>query len=373
MKRIFVFLFLYFNLFLLFPQSLTVSFNDIKENYQGLIKQPNLKNLRTFSIQLDNYSMKKEFISTAEKHPAYKTTFDELNDSVKMQMSMFPNPWMQDAEDVSLIYDINEISLAFVNFTLEENTISTKSGFMLRMLLMSGSAIIFVLAVAFFITSRILRSKKEAILQSKYNLQGQEAERKRISEELHDTIAQNLKAQKFLILNAKSSQLKNDAATENIQAWEEIYKNSTENLKDIRSICQNLFPPDFANQKIEWIIAELCISVQKKSSVQISYSVNPENPVDNFSPENKLHLFRIMQESVNNAVNHSGCSSIKILLDAKKLEIKDDGNGFDVNHTIQTKTDHFGLRSIQERANLINAKCVIKSDSKGTVVEILFR
>lgn len=62
----------------------------------------------------------------------------------------------------------------------------------------------FIFILSYF---RISRQKKLAFIQTKFILQGQESERRRISGELHDTIAQNLKIQNLQLLNAVAETL----------------------------------------------------------------------------------------------------------------------------------------------------------------------
>jgi signal transduction histidine kinase len=86
----------------------------------------------------------------------------------------------------------------------------------------------------------------------------------------------------------------------------------------------------------------------------------------------KEQLFRIYQESLNNAIKHAGCANISVEMYAVgrrlKLSISDDGQGFNV----EDKRDlGLGLSTMRERASLANA--VYRLDStmgRGTKVKI---
>mgnify|MGYP003550680390 CR=1 FL=1 len=86
--------------------------------------------------------------------------------------------------------------------------------------------------------------------------------------------------------------------------------------------------------------------------------------------KNKLNLFRIIQEAVNNAVNHSGCTEIQISITKKEVLISDNGTGFDFQKELLYKQDHFGLRSMKERASLLGSSLEIVSSEKGTAIHL---
>ena len=89
--------------------------------------------------------------------------------------------------------------------------------------------------------------------------------------------------------------------------------------------------------------------------------------------KNKLNLFRIIQEAVNNAVNHSGCTEIQISITKKEVLISDNGTGFDFQKELLYKQDHFGLRSMKERASLLGSSLEIVSSEKGTAIHLKSR
>jgi signal transduction histidine kinase len=87
----------------------------------------------------------------------------------------------------------------------------------------------------------------------------------------------------------------------------------------------------------------------------------------------ELVLYRIVQELINNAVKHSGASSILVQIirhdkEQLNLTVEDNGTGFDAN---QEYTNSAGLRNIVSRVKYLNGKIDIQSESgKGTSVYI---
>ena len=92
-----------------------------------------------------------------------------------------------------------------------------------------------------------------------------------------------------------------------------------------------------------------------------------------FSSDKEVALYRIVQEMLNNALKYANASKIEVQLLNKEgrleLFVSDDGKGFDMEEVKrQTPSDHgFGLKNIESRADMINAKMELNSaEGKGT-------
>jgi signal transduction histidine kinase len=86
-------------------------------------------------------------------------------------------------------------------------------------------------------------------------------------------------------------------------------------------------------------------------------------------------LFRIAQEALNNVERHAGAANAVVSLkrhgDMLTLAVSDDGSGFDID---MLEADHFGLRGMRERAELIGAHLTVKSaPGRGTTVLVTLR
>ena len=81
-------------------------------------------------------------------------------------------------------------------------------------------------------------------------------------------------------------------------------------------------------------------------------------------PENKeIMLYRIIQEMVNNTLKHAKAKNISLVITIHKnhlnIEYADDGNGFNVEEKLQSKS--IGLTSIQSRVNFLSGNITTKS------------
>jgi two-component system, NarL family, sensor histidine kinase DegS len=105
-------------------------------------------------------------------------------------------------------------------------------------------------------------------------------------------------------------------------------------------------------------------------TVKIQFSHSCE--VNRLPAKYEVALFRLIQESVQNALKHAKASTIKVELTITKAmakaTIKDDGQGFDLN---QTKMQSFGILGMKERVDLLDGEIFIDSTiGSGTKVVI---
>lgn len=360
MKKFFIIFVFFIASYNLFCQS--INFEDIKFQYEQLITNSDLESLRNFSLVLDLYSQGNEY-NSLKKHLDYEEAFIKLNQTTKKTLHQFDSPW----KNGTTYFSSKLISENFYYFITIHNTYITKRIIFYRSFYAISITFIIFAFTIFIILISVKKEKQKNLLMTQALIKGQETERKRISEELHDTIAQNLKIQKLQILNT----IENSKVGEKIEdELDEILKISKNNITEIRSICQNLFPPDFENQQLDWIVAELCDNINKGNKISCSYFIDPESIFTKLNKEDKLNFFRIIQEAINNCVTHAECTSIQIFIAKKELVISDNGKGFDYQKTLFNKSNHFGLRSMKERAALLKGTIEVKSNNKGTVIKL---
>ena len=370
MKRFFTVVYIFLLNTFLFSADI-VNFDDLRIKYENLLTNQTVENLSDFSELLDVFKTSDFFTSVSKKRTSYKEAFYLLDENVKNALNVFETPWISDNESGENLINVLDISGPFSNFMIQQYTYVTYSSFIFKTLFIVISSVLILISIFVILFFRISRQKKLALMQSNFILQGQESERRRISGELHDTIAQNLKIQNLQLLNTQDMIPENSAVA---KEWNKLLETSEENMLMIREICKNLFPPDFENQKLQWILKDFCMNIEKKSGCSCTLFVSKDCPVDSFSSEHKLHVFRIIQEAVNNAILHSGCKFIDISVTKKMISIKDDGHGFNVAETLSKQTGHFGLRSIIEHSRILGTSWEIKSNkAEGTEINITFK
>ncbi|MCL2759694.1 MAG: histidine kinase [Treponema sp.] len=203
------------------------------------------------------------------------------------------------------------------------------------------------LCYLYFAKQRAQRQESQSIAFSHLMIEGMETERRRISRELHDIILPHV--------------------------------NGMPVSDQIRSICMDLMPPDFSRLSFKDLLADICNKFSKRTGIECAYFINNDISFTAVSAENKLHLYRIVQESFTNIEKHSKAQ--KALLVARRVSneaktedqssdnilicISDEGTG------LLSEEEGLGMKSIRQRAAIICAKVdFISESSNGLMVRI---
>jgi len=199
-------------------------------------------------------------------------------------------------------------------------------------------------------------------------IEAQEEERARIARELHDDVSQQI-----ALLAVEFDQW-NQSGTIGL-----TFRDHLEQAKRrILDICQDVQAPprELHSSKLEYLglaraARSLCREVSEKSALEIDFT--EDGRAQNLPNEVSLSLFRILQESLHNAVEHSGVKHIEVQLweqpDAVHLKVTDLGRGFDVEAAKQS--GGLGLTSMNERVRLVNGTMTIESKPMhGTTIHV---
>jgi len=209
---------------------------------------------------------------------------------------------------------------------------------------------------------------------SKQLIAVQEAERLRISQELHDEMGQALTMLRINIASIKVS----------------LPPSCTKGIKD------RLADADALTEKILGQIHELTLELRphmlddlglvptlrwyterlsRRLNIQILFT--QKNWKRRLTPEIRTALFRIIQEALTNVAKHARAKKVRILLAQKQkfieVLVEDDGRGFDQRKIEKrlSRARGIGLFSMKERAALLNGECTIESHpGAGTKVRI---
>lgn len=207
--------------------------------------------------------------------------------------------------------------------------------------------------------------KKSSFEDVSVFLKLQEQDRQRIAADLHDSVLQNLSlvlhnlelAEKFIDYDAVRAKLE-------LESNRRIVK---ETMDDIRSTIFDLRPMEFDDFGFKTTVENLLDEYKSRNNINITYEI------DSFEGKQAVVLisaFRIVQELVINAIRHSGCNNIDVhILDEGSkvyIEVSDDGKGITPDDL--GKENHFGLKIVRERINMLNGTFTIASVTKGSKI-----
>lgn len=220
-------------------------------------------------------------------------------------------------------------------------------------------------AILFFAIYFSSQKKLQQKTLQKKMLAFQEAERAKLSRDIHDSIVQDIRA---IRLQTELIDVGQDekALAQKARVIDDI----TQTIVKTRNICYNLTPAelmthsqgDDAEIELISIIDSLCHQFYVKSRIPCAVQVAPELIYPKFEKEVTLHLVRIFQEILNNIEKHSYATNVNVLVRNKTegeqnylvLFVIDDGIGCNIEEVLKNRRkNHFGLQNMQERMELV--------------------
>jgi signal transduction histidine kinase len=222
---------------------------------------------------------------------------------------------------------------------------------------------------------RIKETKKmeQELLQAKINrqkelmqatIEGQEKEKKQLWMELHDHINQILASTKLYLEVAKS---------EESLRMEMIQKSSDQiiyAINEIRNLSRSLVLHDTNKDAILENIIILIRNVEKSASIAIDSEISSQ-AMNSLDKKQQVSIYRIIEEQLQNIIKHANAGNVIIQLGIEnkhvKLEVKDDGRGFDVNQ----KKGGIGLSNISSRVASMDSELeVISAPGHGCQLRV---
>jgi two-component system, NarL family, sensor histidine kinase UhpB len=203
------------------------------------------------------------------------------------------------------------------------------------------------------------RLENERLETGRRVLAAQEAERIGIARDLHDEVGQ--------LLTGVLLQLDSIAGTAPDQRDEldEAKQAVRRALDEVRRISSELRPEMLEHLGLVSALTELTTTFGRVSGIRVERQFDTSLP--KLPPDTELAVYRIAQESLTNVARHSQASRVTIALESSRdgvlLRVADDGRGFDTSGP----DEHGGLRSMRERALLVDGVLAIGKAPGGGV------
>lgn len=211
---------------------------------------------------------------------------------------------------------------------------------------------------------RKLQDEKQSDLL-KAVFETQESERKRLAEDLHDSVGQVLSAIKLNL-----HRLDKSCVTDTAQpVLVDTRRLADECIGEIRNIIANVLPPVLTDYGLLEALEGLCVKVEENTGVKVE--LKKKLSEIRFKPQIELAFYRIAQELFSNAIKHSAATNIHLTLTNEPgwliMEFKDNGKGFNID---QVKHG-FGLKNLQSRVKLINGEINIYTKPQNGSITII--
>jgi PAS domain S-box-containing protein len=189
------------------------------------------------------------------------------------------------------------------------------------------------------------------------------AEQRRIGEELHDNVQQQLTGLGLLAEHlAESSPELGSKDIQNLAS--RLAKGIAECNQDVRQLANGLIPVAIDAEGLMVALSELASRIERETGIRCEFSCPaPVNIADDFTA---LHLYRVAQEATHNAVRHAAASTITIRLeridDTISIKIRDDGIGISEDDRLG---GGLGLRLMEHRCGIIGGTFTIVATPQG--------
>jgi signal transduction histidine kinase len=219
-------------------------------------------------------------------------------------------------------------------------------------------------------------SRNDLALLSEQLIQAQEVERRRIAVELHDSVGQSLSAIKYTleraIIMVQRPELGSPESVLTL-AVQRIH----ESADSIRAISMNLRPQMLDNLGAASATSWFCRGfAEVYPTLTVRTEISAQN--DEIPKRISTHLYRCLQELLNNVAKHAEAKTVWILLEREgpvlSLEVRDDGIGMSDDARDPALQQGSGIRNLRERAELSGGQFSVSSVAgRGTSARIEWR
>lgn len=196
----------------------------------------------------------------------------------------------------------------------------------------------------------------------------QEEQKERIGRDLHDSVAPLLTGMRLLSGDImQSDTLEADSLKHKIEKIASFAEQATDRLGEIY---RGLVPRVLEEKSLAEALDLLVESVDTLPGVSVQFT--HQDGADVHEKEDKVQLYRIVQEAINNAIKHASAKLIEVRLAKQKgrlvLQIRDDGRGFSLDIR---KFDSLGLQNMRLRAHAVGGTLSIDSEpGRGTTIAV---
>jgi signal transduction histidine kinase len=221
---------------------------------------------------------------------------------------------------------------------------------------------------------RFERRQSAQLEFSRQILQSQESERRRIAANLHDSLGQNL----LVIKNQARLGLQPVLDASSVrQCLDQISGMASQAIEEVRQITHDLRP--YVLDQLGLTQTLRAIIRRASENCPIVFASHVDDIDGLFGSESEIHIYRIVQEGLNNVIKHSGATEAAVVIkrqpDLLTIAVRDNGRGFTGNSGVAGEFPEagFGLSGVGERARILGGKVIWESQPDkgfGLTIEI---
>jgi signal transduction histidine kinase len=207
--------------------------------------------------------------------------------------------------------------------------------------------------IAGYVIYQSVSKRKNQEVYSRNLITNREEERMRIAKELHDSVGQHLT---LIKQTAQNNALHNLAAMTNAT------------LEEVRSISRGLYPASLNQLGLTATIEHLLLDVDEQTDLFVSMHIDSIDAL--FNENQALNIYRFIQEGVSNVLKHANAKALEVKIEnvngLVKIEIIDNGNGFDKSNLLSSKS--LGVKTMKERIKIMKGTFTMDSISQQQTI-----
>lgn len=238
-----------------------------------------------------------------------------------------------------------------------------------NMIIVVSVALVLILALGFLVVYSRLRQKQkirardEQIREMKALMQGEEQERIRLAQDLHDGIGGMLAA---VNMNMNVAEKADFADKRDLKRIIGMIEQTTD---EVRKTAHNLMPSALLRNNLKEALTYYCNHINGSGGLLIDLNVH--GVLDEINTADVTIIFRMVQELIQNILKHAGATHAVISLEhigsTLSLIVEDNGKGFD----LREKTMGFGLENLSYRVRGLGGRLDIRSEiQEGTSITV---
>lgn len=261
---------------------------------------------------------------------------------------------------------INELETKYHLNEAENRTKIEHQKYLQYLYFFIGSLLLLLVMLLFFYLRKIQAKNTEHLLQAQALYEGEQKERIRISQDLHDSIGQKLSVMKLLLPDDKNN---TEADSQQLKKISTLLDETT---TEVRNISHNLVP-EILNFGLLKALEKTAAQINNSQRVYCSVTTDEMLNI-NLSKQTEVVVFRIVQEILNNIVRHAAASQIDVKINQTNnyLHIFIEDNGIGLDSMKIENSEGLGWKNLKARTKLIGGKLNIYAE-KGSGSRFEFR
>ncbi|WP_422105664.1 tetratricopeptide repeat protein [Winogradskyella sp.] len=336
------------------------------EKSEYYLKEALKKNIQSKAIR--QYINEQLFLLYQDKKD-YKLALDSYKVANELKDSIYQQKNLKSINDLQIKYDskVKDEEIANQKLVLNEK----EKDFQLAIL---GSSLLLITSLGiwlFYRQKQKLKNKEIETLVAQKELSklealiaGEENERKRIAQDLHDGINGDLSVIKYKMTSIDQNRFK----PKEEEAFSMAIDMLDNAIDQVRHISHNLVPPSLQNFNLIEALQQFSSKISSTKAIKINFQQYGEYLKLNKDAETAI--YRIIQELITNSVKHSEATKALVQINSHDenlhITVEDNGIGFDTTKTYKG----IGFKNIESRVALLNADFSVDSNSKGSTFTI---